>query len=355
MNRTRPKVSTNYIKLKTLFIILSLIISVIILDCGEDKKEEKVKFSVSVWSEFDPPPEVMSYLPFLKEHDLGLYLAIHHDKIGDPELKELFFKATDMGIEVRAWILLDYPQGYWPNEDNVDLFFSQTVNFMDWCEAEELPIKWLVVDMELGWQKMNELEETFQSGNMGNVVELLTGNINKEKFLNATERYQELVSLAHQRGFKVMAVTLPIVLDDFLDGDTTLQDAMDIPIEGIDWDEVSFMVYRTTFNELWSEEFGPFLIYSYSLDALRFYGEKAGIDVGLVRDQGPSEILADISASRAAGINKVHIYSLDGIMDNPPPDDWVNLGTTNSIVPENDRTTDEVRNIILSIDKGISY
>ncbi|UCD85123.1 MAG: hypothetical protein JSU92_02735 [Deltaproteobacteria bacterium] len=345
-------------KIKGLLIILLIfIVSIITLACGEDKKDKGTDegFKLSVWSEFDSAPEVISYFPFLKEHKLGLYLAIHYDKIGDTELKELFFQAKDMGIEVRAWILLDYPQGYWPNEDNVELFFSQTVDFMDWCEAEELPIEWLVVDMELGWQEMGEVEEAFQSGDIGMIISLLTGNINEQDFLSATGRYQDLVSLAHQRGFKVMVVTFPMVLDDFGDGDTTLQDALDIPIEGIDWDEVSFMAYRTTFSELWGEEFGPYLIYSYSRDALESYGDKAGIDVGLVRDQEPTDILADIGASRAAGINKVHIYSLDGIMDNPPPDDWVNLDDANTTVPEDDQATGEIRSLILSIDEAINY
>jgi len=36
-----------------------------------------------------------------------------------------------------------------------------------------------------------------------------------------------------------------MVLDDLGDDDRGVQDGLDIPVSGLDWDEVSFMTYRS--------------------------------------------------------------------------------------------------------------
>lgn len=326
------------------------------LSCKGEKAED---FHLALWSEFLPPREVMKQIPFLQRNGLALYQAINYNMLGNDDMKELLASATDAGIETRAWLLLDYQDGYWPDEDNVDKFYDMTVAFMDWVTAENIPVKWIVVDMEMSWQKTRMLANA--NGDFAKILELLESNINIEKFNSSKQKYIELVDTAHSRGFKVMCVTYPQVLDDIADGDATIQDALDIPVTGIDWDEVSFMVYRTTFNALWSEGFTSYLVYSYAKDAIEYSGEKAGIDVGLVAPPVPGDggdipgltsgyttpdgLLEDIGAARSAGIKSVHIWPLDYVILYPEPDKWVDTSNLNLTPPEPDEVTDKIREL----------
>lgn len=287
--------------------------------------------------------------------------------IGDINMKELLNSAINEGIDTRAWILLDYPDGYWPNEDNADKFYSQAIAFMDWIDTENIPLKWIVFDMELSWQKTQLLSEA--NGEFSKILELLESNINIENFNYARQRYIELVNIAHKRGFRVMCVTYPQVLDDLADGDETIQDALDIPVTGIDWDEISFMVYRTTFNAMWSDGFTSYLVYSYAKSAIEYFGEKAGIDVGLVAPPVPGDggeipglangyttpegLLEDIGAARSAGIRSVHIWPFDYVIQYPAPDIWVDTSGLNITPPEPDNVTDSTRELFSALDSAI--
>ncbi len=321
-----------------------------------------------MWSEFLPPQSVIAEIPFLKENNLALYQAVHHDMLGKDEMKELLISAVDSGIETRAWLLLDYSDGYWPNEENAEKFYSQAVAFMDWVEEEDIPVRWIIVDMEMSWQKTQTLSEA--TGDFLKILELLKSNMNVENFNSAREKYIDLVRVAHSRGFKVMCVTYPQVLDDISDGDNSIQDALDIPVTGVDWDEVSFMVYRTVFNDMWAQGFTAYLIYSYAKSAIEFFGERAGIDVGLVappvlEDGGeipglangytaPEGLLEDISAAGSAGIKSVHIWPLDYVILYPEPERWVDTSNLKITPPEPDGVTDETRELFTILDGAIN-
>src|SRR5689334_4895825 len=73
----------------------------------------------AVWSEFQTDPQVRAQLPWLAEHEIDLYLAVPEARIGDAELAALLRDAEAEGVGVRAWLLLDEADGYWPNEHNV--------------------------------------------------------------------------------------------------------------------------------------------------------------------------------------------------------------------------------------------
>jgi hypothetical protein len=341
-----------------------LICVLLLLSCRGEKSEG---LHLALWSEFLSPAQVKEQIPFLKRNNLALYQAVHHDMLWNSEIKELLISAHNAGIETRAWLLLDYPDGYWPNEENVDKFTAQTVSFMDWVQSENIPVRWIVVDMELSWQKTQDLSGA--NGDFSKILNLLESNIDIEKFNIAKQKYVELVTSAHERGFKVMCVTYPQVLDDIADGDDSIQDALDIPVTQIDWDEVSFMVYRTTFNEMWAQGFTSYLVYSYAKSAIELFGEKAGIDVGLVapyQSQGggnvpglangytsPEGLLEDISAAWSAGIKSVHIWPLDYVVSYPEPDKWVNTSGLSTTPPAPDSVTDSMRELFSILDNAI--
>jgi len=328
--------------------------------CGKDR------CPLAMWSEFMPPAEVQDALPFLERHGLRLFQAIHHDQLGDPGLAALFRAAGRRGIESRAWLLLDYPQGYWPNEENVDAFAAQARAFMLWAERERLPVQWITVDMELDWDRTHELEDELTS--VSGIVEFARQTLDREAHLAARARYQGLVEEAHQRGFLVHCVTYPMVLDDHGDSDPAIQDVLNVPVEGIGWDQVSFMVYRSRYRAMWDPAMTSYLVYDYARDALFHYGERAALDLGITAPHpdaeadyplGPGaptgyaeyhELAEDIAAAEAAGVPSIHLYGLDFVLQYPEPERWFDTSGLPAQPPERDGPSEQIRELFSTLD-----
>jgi len=286
-----------------------------------------------LWSEFLAPAAVRRQPPRLRRHGISLYQNIRSRDIGDPALGALFGEASCGGLEVRAWLTLPEEQGYWPNEKNAALFAEAAADLAEWIRSSGWPVDWIVVDMEPDLQTMETLLALLEAGDVMGAVELLANNHDPEAYARARSRFAAMVDSLHAGGFKVMAVTFPLVLDDLDDGDSTLQDVMNTPVDGIPWDEVSFMAYTSVFSRLLSTEIGPYLVYAYGEDAVRHYPDRAALDLGIFGHAGMTggtgitdiEVFrAQVGAAKQAGLERVHAYSLDGFVeDMPDPDLWM--------------------------------
>jgi hypothetical protein len=259
--------------------------------------------------------------------------------------------------------------GYWPNEENREIFSREVLRFTKWVEEENLPVSWIVVDMELSIRKVEKILTYSRNKDLSSTLNLFLGNRNPPSFLSALKRYRNLVEELHRKGWKVMCVTFPIVLDDLSDGDPDLMDFLDLPVYPIDWDEISFMVYRTTYNDLLGKGLTSYLVYSYALSAKGLFGEKAGIDVGLVAPYRevtmpsiggtfasgyatPEELKKDIASALFAGVQKTHIWPLDHIVTYPDPSSWLTLPQPLSSI-EGDGVTDGLREGVRILDESI--
>ncbi|MEW6444017.1 MAG: hypothetical protein AB1640_23985 [bacterium] len=84
------------------------------------------------------------------------------------------------------------------------------------------------------------------------------------------------------------------------------------------------MAYTTTFSDLLGVDLGPFLVYSYGMDAIRFHGDRAALDIGVFGEAGMvgdgggiadvEQMRAQIGAAKEAGLARIHAYSLDGVV-----------------------------------------
>ncbi len=320
---------------------LTLFVSVLsLVSCGDDEEEinpggsgcqEVVPTPYGLWSEFLEPEEVIAQIPDLKRHSIGLYQNIRNVDIGDPGFASLFEEASCGGLEVRAWLTLPEEDGYWPNEKNVDLFYSEAVRLAEWIRSSGWAIDWIVVDMEPALQMFTTLIELFEQGDIPGAFNLLFDNRDAAAYAEALVKYADMVDTLHGMGFKVMVVTIPLVLDDVGDDDALIQDVLDIPVHGVPWDQFSFMAYTTTFSRLLGTELSADLVHSYSADADKMYGDKAAIDLGVIAHGGMvegegitdvDEVRSQVGAAKMAGLEDIHAYSLDGIVHSDEQDPW---------------------------------
>ncbi len=263
------------------------------------------------------------HLPLLAENGHILFLGMGADQLGNPDLLAVLRKAEELGLEVRAWILLDHDIGYWPGETNAEPFAEAAIAFADWFLAEELAIRWIVVDMETDIDTTLAMNKAAAEGSLVDALAILEAHYDPVRFAEATQVYQQMVADLEERGFFTMVVTYPQVLDDLVDGDTGLQDLFDIPVSPVPWHEVSTMVYSTTFQQMSGLTFGPGVVYDYARMTLEYVPHTASIALGVTGDMtDPATLAAEVAAARAAGIERIQIYSYRGSLDHEDPHAW---------------------------------
>ncbi len=296
-------------------------------------------------------------LPVFAERNLILFLGISNDEIGDTRLLDFLQEAARQGVEVRAWLLLPYEVGYWPNEENAEMFAQVAMEAAAWFQQAHLPIDWIVVDMELGYDKLMAMQDLAEAGAYGDLVASLLSNLDTRAFVRASAIYQQMVDDLHTIGFRVMVVTYPQVLDDLSDRDCSLQDLLDIPVSTVAWDEVSTMVYTTIFSvageALFGVPFGPDLVYSYARSTVEAFGMwQASIALGVVADMsGPEELEAEVAAAKAAGIERIQVYSYRGAYVSGDEDAWHDAFLAEPQVPEPEPAVDALRSLMRLADR----
>ena len=302
------------------------------------------------YQEGDPPDWTWctAQLPVFAQYDLTLFLGMDLANLGDPNLKKFLLAADAQGVNVRAWLLLPYADGYWPGEKNATLFAQTAIDFAQWFLDENIPIEWIVVDMETDINTMGALTDALANGDYLSALMILLGNIDPQSFQQAEQIYRQLVEDLSNMGFYSMVVTAPMVIDDINDGDTFLQDVLDIPVSSIPWHEVSPMVYTTTFDDMIGLDFGPYLTYDYALSTVEYFGEgAASIALGISGEMGDPAILAtEIAAAKAAGIERIQVYNYRGVADETNPDLWHQAFDTPADTPPLEPATTLIRGLL---------
>lgn len=311
----------------------------------------------ALWSEFLTDDEIRGQLPFLVAENADLYLAIPRARIGDAALATLIQDAHAAGVGVRAWLLLAEEDGYWPNEHNVAAMRAATMAFADWRDEEALPVDWVVFDMEMSLARTRAVADTIENdGPLAGLTALLDGE-DPVAFAAHQEALTALVRDLQARGLRVMSVTYQTILDDPADGDAQIQDRMDVPVLDVPWDEASFMVYQSLIYDLSGSWHGPDVIESYARTARDLFGASAAVALGIVGSASVNPVeapypdaptlLADLAAARAGGIERVSVYSLDGVLQQDDPGAW--LDATRSAATPAPGDAEELRGLVRTL------
>lgn len=297
---------------------------------------------LGVWAELLTDTEIEAALPSLGRAGARLGLALPSARIGDVAVTRLTHAAREHGVRVRAWLLLPREQGYWIGESNAGAFAQAVDDLALWTTRTNGPVfDGISVDLEPAFE-YSEALRTAKKSRPDRLVALLAEHVDPARFERARAELQRAVATARSAGLWTHAVTYPLLLDQ-PEGETILEDALDVPVSGIDWDEISFMVYQTAFAQQVGTWLGPALVHSYAEDAVRRHGARAGIDLGVVGDAGlglapgdrfpsPRELALDVGAALAAGIvpERIRVYGLAGMLDSGGVERW--LGAT-ELVP----------------------
>ena len=340
-------------------------------DAGGDVTEQNLdplRYTdrATAWLEFWEPDELAETMAFANTHRLNVNIAFIRDVHDQDDLTAACDAAATQEVAIRLWPLLPEDLGYWPNQGNVDAFFTYVDQLLQWAPESCPQLDGIVVDLELSIDRVHQLSALFEeSGSITDIVNYLLEGIDEETFEQARLRYAEEVQSIQDRGWTVSCTAWPLIADDFYDEDETLAMMLWSPVEGIGWDSVSIMVYRSMFNTQFanalpdsSSDFTSFVVASYAATMRERYGDRAAVDVGITGTgvisleglESAEELQSDIAAALGAGIelNRIAVYSLEGVMSHDDGPDWVAVPTP--ATPEDDGVTDRIRGLFSFLD-----
>ncbi len=314
-----------------------------------------------VWAELLADGEIERALPSLAAVSARVGLALSAERIGDANVAALTRRAANSGVGMRAWLLLPRAHGYWVGESNAGEFVAALERLWRWIDERGGPaFDGVSVDLEPAFDYAETLRTT-QKSRPDRWLSLLAEHVNPASFERARDCLARGVDQARRRRLHLHAVTYPLVLDQ-TDGDVTIEDAFDIPVSGIDWDEVSVMVYQTAYAQQLGLWLGADLVHSYARSAVERYGDRAGVDVGVVGDAGlglepgdryptPDALWADIDAAVAAGIPlaRLRVYGLAGMLGAGGVERWLGGRSPRARMPQPSAEVRGVRNAARAI------
>ena len=305
--------------------------------------------------------EIRPALMDLAGHRMEIMVAVPEASFPSDQLVKLLQDAAAAGVEVRIWPLLPQSKGYWPNETNITSFAAYVDRILAWLQTRKLWAGAVVYDMEPAITYSKSIEKTYDKG-LGAVVALMKTHLDPAAHAKARATLTASIKRVQAAGLRAQCVTFPQVLDDLQDGDDDLQDALDIPVRGVPFDEVSFMVYQSTYARSVGSWIGPDLIRVYAAAARAAYGDRATIALGIVGRAGvmtqtaqlykdPATLRQDVAAALYEKVKRVEVFSLDGMLLTGKLDAW--LAATVDVEPqkpESSATADFVIKGMLALD-----
>lgn len=306
--------------------LLAFFVILLSLGCRESESShlsEVVRTPRAIWSEYLPLETVATYLPQLKAEGIDLYLAMPPRVVAKPELYDFLRLAKSEGVRVHAWMLMSAEDGFWANKWNAQNLVRDVRNLLTALDREGLGVEWITIDMEPKMETMLALKKHIAAYDIKGLTHLAQDLASSASLKTAQNIFRDLVTELHERNIKTHVVTLPFVIDDLVTGRDGYQNVLGLPIQGVPWDRVSFMLYRPFFAEMIGKV-SPRLIYSYAQDARKFFKGDVAVDLGPLGADGsdplgagtyrlPAEMHEDMAAVRAAGIDRMQIFSLDGM------------------------------------------
>lgn len=294
-----------------------------------------MRFRLRFWAENISPPEILRYgLPLLKEFSAGVGVALFGDSMTDENARALHNLAAE-GVELVFWPLLSPESGYFPGEDNIAEFRELTGRLLDWAGAYGVVPDMIAVDQELPFSQMLEVLDAAALGRVRRAVKVCASNLDWSRYQSARRELRLLNSWIRERGVKTLSACLPWVALEVEGTYEIIQDMMETPVMGVDWDVISPMVYVSMIvgmtGGLISERDANWLVFVICLALRSARGDTAGVSLGVTGTgvfenepvfKEPEELLCGLEAALAAGVRDISIYNLEGVLSRGNPRRW---------------------------------
>jgi hypothetical protein len=263
----------------------------------------------------------------MKKYQFGLCLCVHEGELND-DLDLVCKTYEKAGIPIVFWPLISISKGLYLNKYSIRAYDRYLDQVFQWLKERNLKIHGLLVDCEPDYElpRPNSLSPV-----LDNVWDNLK-DMDEAAFKAAIKGFGQIIKKIKAQGYKAIGAALPFVCDDVLEKSQAWQDYWGGPVIGLDWDMIVFMLFGSWFVQMgmnWPT--AHWLVYDYTRAIKKIWRSKALVALGVTTPgtgaetaiyRSPEELAAAVSVVRAAGIQRIGIYDLKGIMESEDPDAW---------------------------------
>ncbi|MEM9187648.1 MAG: hypothetical protein AAGF12_00630 [Myxococcota bacterium] len=284
-------------------------------------------FRRRIWSEFVSYPKLSErgVLGPLAERQIELCAAVTPDRLAD--VGGLVDACRAEGVVLYLWPMLGDGDGRWARGDNHGAYSAFVDELLGQLDPAVLP-QGLALDFEPSIEDLRRLVR-------GDLRTATRGLFRR----GANVDFAPLARAVHARGLRTLAAVPPVVvLDQNVRG---WQRVLDTPVEDLPCEAMSPMAYSSLFEGysrgfLRREDARCLLAWAASRTRKKF-GERAALSLGVVGPgalgdeqayRDPSELADDVGLARAAGVDDLALFSLDGVLVREPVESWLDAFAT---------------------------
>ena len=271
---------------------------------------------------------------WLRHHGASSQRSGDYNETRDPNaygigLDRVLETYRDAGVPVVCWPLLPPKEGLYLNRRSAGEFERALERLFAWCDARDHPLETVLVDIEPATLPGQHFLSRAR-------VRQMLEDLDHRTFEAAIPRFERIVALLRSHGTRAMAATVPFVAQDHATGRRGWQDLAGGPILAVDWDQVFVMVYPSWFVQTgrllgvgWDAAHQ--LTFQYAREVKRIWGARAVVGVGVTHPgegqesviyETPTQLAPAIAAVRAAGVEEIAVYDLEGMLGSPDPRAW---------------------------------
>ncbi len=263
--------------------------------------------------------------------------VLFYDQMGNFNFRRLFNcleladRLQEVGVSLALWPLLPKSMGYWINERNLDQFDRLTDSLLEGFHRFGNKPELIIADIETPW---NQLASTFMPGprlweKILNILMMYIGNRNPTRFAWSVSRLTEIVNKLHHEDILVSCAVFPLLVADLCTKGDMLQDVLEMPVFKVPFAKLNLMFY----NSYISKEAPIFIppgseqraLYEYGFEMRHHFGENGWLTIGSTWEgvvpgnegkayRAPEDLIPDIMAAKAAGIENLWLYCLEGVL-----------------------------------------
>lgn len=290
---------------------------------------------LAIWCEFMPYAEVEAHLPLLAKYDCDLILHVERESFGDPAFAALLRAAEREGVGVDAWLLLPYAEHLYVGQASVEGVRDLARRAAEFFGRNRLRVRAFAFDCEPSPLLGRDLFAAVRAKSPRQLARALRSQMDAETFWRDTAEINALIAELRAKGYAVDGAANRAFLDAQARGNVALEDALNAPVSGVEWDALSFIAYRYRASQLSYVA----MLNRYAALAKRLYGARAAMDVGLIGNYdgisqneeraalfgGGEAFYAYLRGMRSVfdlqeavgvvlgcGIRRVNLYALDG-------------------------------------------
>lgn len=276
-----------------------------------------------IWSEYVPYDALVSppLLRALASRSIELLVAVTPDLAADAV--RVVHACRNAGVRVGLWPMLADADGRWASAANGERFCAFVHDLVDDLEARAALPHGMAIDLEPSIVRMRRLVHGHWAAGPA-------------KRQDPAAPYRELVAALEHRGMEVLAAVLPPVVLRPPRVGRGWQRLLDTPVDAIPFTHLSAMAYTSLFQGysrgLVRRCDAVALLARLAREAHQRHGTRAGISVGAVgigalgdeqTYRSVAELVEDVSVVRAAGIEDIALFNLDGVLARPPIEQWL--------------------------------